>query len=45
MKSFKDRPIKQKFLLIIMAVNLTTLLLAFAAFMVYDRWQIQKEQC
>jgi len=42
MLPFKDRPIKQKFLLVIMVVNLTTLLLAFSAFMVYDRWQVQK---
>ncbi|MCF8130627.1 MAG: HAMP domain-containing protein [Deltaproteobacteria bacterium] len=42
MKLFRDRPIKQKFLLVMMVVNLTTLLLAFAAFMVYDRWEIQK---
>ncbi|HKI49244.1 MAG TPA: histidine kinase dimerization/phosphoacceptor domain -containing protein [Desulfobacteria bacterium] len=39
---FKDRPIKQKFLLVIMVVNLTTLLLAFSTFMFYDRWQVQK---
>ena len=39
---FKDRPIKQKFLLVIMAVNLMTLLLAFTAFMVYDRWDIER---
>ncbi len=39
---FKDIPIKQKFLLVIMAVNLTTLMLAFTAFMVYDRWDIER---
>jgi len=42
MTLFKDRPIKQKFLLIIMAVNITTLLLAFAAFMAYDRWELRR---
>ena len=42
MMFFKDRPIKQKFLLVVMAINITTLLLAFAAFMVYDRWEIRR---
>ncbi len=42
MKFFKDRPIKQKFLLVVMAINITTLLLAFAALMVYDRWEIRR---
>ena len=42
MMLFKDRPIKQKFLLIIMAVNITTLLLGFAGFMVYERWEIRR---
>ena len=42
MTFFKDRPIKQKFLLVVMAVNLTTLLLGFAGFMVYDRWEIRR---
>ena len=42
MTLFKDRPIKQKFLLIIMTVNTMTLLLGFTAFTVYDRWQIRR---
>ncbi len=39
---FKDRPIKQKFLLAIMAMNFTTLLLGFAGLMVYDRWETRR---
>ena len=39
---FKDRPIKQKFLLVMMAVNVTTLLVAFATFLIYDRWEIRR---
>jgi two-component sensor histidine kinase/HAMP domain-containing protein len=42
MTLFKDRTIKQKFLLVVMAVNITTLLLGFAGFMVYDRWEIRR---
>ena len=42
MMRFKDRPIKQKFLLIIMVVNTITLLIVFAAFTVYDRWEIRR---
>ena len=42
MMFYKDRPIKQKFLLVVMAINITTLVLAFAAFMVYDRWEIRR---
>ncbi len=42
MKHFKDRPIKEKFLIIIMVVNVTTLLMGFAAFMVYDRMEIRR---
>jgi len=42
MMLFKDRPIKQKFLLVIMAVNIATLLLGFAGFMVYDRWEARR---
>jgi two-component sensor histidine kinase/HAMP domain-containing protein len=42
MMLYKDRPIKQKFLLVVMAINITTLVLAFAAFMVYDRWEIRR---
>ena len=42
MMFFKDRPIKQKFLLVIMAVNITTLLLGFAGFMIHDRWETRE---
>jgi two-component sensor histidine kinase/HAMP domain-containing protein len=42
MMFYKDRPIKQKFLLVVMAINITTLLLAFGTFMVYDRWEIRR---
>lgn len=42
MMRFKDRPIKQKFILFIMVVNLTTLLLGFAGLMVYDRWETRR---
>jgi len=42
MMLFKDRPIKQKFILVVMAVNFATLLLGFAGFMVYDRWEIRR---
>ena len=42
MMRFKDRPIKQKFLLVIMGVNTLTLLLGFTAFTVYDRWEIRR---
>ncbi len=38
MKHFRDRPIKQKFLLIMMGINMVTLAMVFAAFAVYDRW-------
>lgn len=44
MMHFKDRPIKQKFLWVIMGVNIMTLLLIFAGFMVYDRWEIRRTE-
>lgn len=42
MMRFKDRPIKQKFLWIVMVVNMITLLTIFAAFTVYDQWEIRR---
>jgi two-component sensor histidine kinase/HAMP domain-containing protein len=42
MMLFKDRPIKQKFFLVIMTVSITTLLLGFTGFLVYDRWEIRR---
>ena len=42
MMLFKDRPIKQKFLSVIMTVNITTLLLGFTSFLLYDRWEIRR---
>jgi two-component sensor histidine kinase len=42
MMLFKDRPIKQKFLSVIMIVNITTLLLGFTGFLIFDRWEIRQ---
>lgn len=42
MMLFKDRPIKQKILLVIMTVNISTLLVGFTSFLVYDRWEIRR---
>ena len=42
MVHFKNLPIRQKFLFVLMAVNMTTLLMAFGGFLIYDRVQIKK---
>ena len=39
---FKNLPIKHKFLFVLMAVNLTTLLMVFAGFLIYDRLGIRR---
>ena len=39
---FKNLPIKQKFLFVLMAVNLMTLLMVFAGFLIYDRLGIRR---
>ena len=42
MMLFKDRSIKQKFLSVMMTVNIVTLLLGFTGFLIYDRWEMRR---
>ncbi len=39
---FKNLPIRQKILSVLMVVNITSLLMVFGGFLIYDRWEIRQ---